>query len=237
MTALVWGLEWRIALARRRLFVLNTLVPFLLVVPVATGAAPAVHASVVYAVLFAIFSAFGSAIPVVRDAESGIAGRMLRGGISPSSYLLQRAAAGAALDALQLTPALAVAALGAGASPERLLVTFGVLTGTAWIGNLIGPLVAATTRSLAEAALFTAVGTLLLLHMSGVFRTPLPGSYGALFEAASPFRALHESLLSMSLPGPVGGVGALGAWGLLLPAVIAVLAGPITRSLRGVIRG
>ena len=62
MTAVVWGLEWRIAVTRRRLLVLNTLVPLLLVVPVATGAAPAVHAAAVYTVLFAIFSTFGSAI-------------------------------------------------------------------------------------------------------------------------------------------------------------------------------
>jgi hypothetical protein len=237
MAALVWGLEWRIALMRRRLFVLNTLVPLLLVVPVATGAAPAVHAAAVYAVLFAMFSTFGSAIPLVRDAERGITARVLRGGMSPSSYLLQRAAAGAALDALQLFPALLLAALGAGASPRGLLVTLAALAGTAWIGNLIGPLVAATTRSLAEAALFTAVATLLLLHMSGVFRTPSPGSYGALFEAASPFRAVHESLLSMSVPGPIGGVGALAAWALLLPTATAVLAGPLMNALRGLGRG
>ncbi|HUP52901.1 MAG TPA: ABC transporter permease [Longimicrobiales bacterium] len=237
MTALVWGLEWRIALARRRLFVLNTVVPLLLVVPVATGAAPAVHAAAIYAVLFVIFSTFGSAIPLVRDAENGMTARMLLGGVSPSGYLLQRAAAGAALDGLQLIPALVVAGFGAGASPRALLVTFGTLLGTAWVGNLIGPLVAVTTRSLAEAALFTAVCTLLLLHMSGVFRTPAPSSHGALVEAASPFRALHEALLGMGSAGPVGGGGALAAWAVLLAAGTAVFAGPVTRALRRVSRG
>ncbi len=238
MTAVVWGLEWRIAVTRRRLLVLNTVVPLLLVVPVATGAAPAVHAAAVYTVLFAIFSTFGSAIPLVRDGASGIIARVLRGGISPSSYLLQRSAAGGVLDALQLAPALAFAALGAGASPRDVLVAFATLAATAWVGNLIGTLVAATTRSLAEAALFTAVSTLLLLHMSGVFRTPLPGSYGLRFEAASPFRALHESILDMTLAAPAAGAGggALAAWGLLLPVVIMVLARPLTRSLGRVSR-
>ena len=164
---------------------------------------------------------------------------MLRGGISPSSYLLQRSAAGAVLDALQLAPALAFAAIGAGASPRDVLVAFGTLAATAWVGNLIGTLVAATTRSLAEVALFTAVSTLLLLHMSGVFRTPLPGSYGLRFEAVSPFRALHESILDMTLAGPAAGAGggALASWGLVLPIVIMVLARPLTRSLGRVSRG
>ncbi len=231
MTGLVWGLEWRVALARKRLLVLNTLVPLLLVVPVATGAAPAAHAAAVYAVLFTMFSTFGSAIPLVRDGASGMTARVLRGGISPWGYLLQRSAAGASLDVLQLTPALALAALGARASPSDFLLVLGALVATAWVANLIGALVAATTRSLAEAALFSAVSTLLLLHMSGVFRTPLQGSYGARFEAASPFRALHESLLGMTQAGAVDGGVAVAAWGLLLPTVAVVFARQLTRSL------
>ena len=237
MMALIWGLEWRVALTRRRLLFLNTVVPLVLVVPIATGAAPAVHAAAVYAVLFAIFSTFGSAIPLVRDGASGITTRVIRGGISPSSYLIQRSAAGAVLDLVQLTPAFVIAALGAGASPRGFLLGLGALAGTVWVGNLTGALVAATTRSLAEAALFTAVGTLLLLHMSGVFRTPLAGSYGALVEAASPFRALHESLLAMSQAAPAAGWVAVGVWALVLPALAVLFAGPVTRALGRASRG
>ncbi len=232
MTAIVWELEWRIATARKRLFVLNVVVPLLLVVPVAAGAAPAVHAAAVYTVLFAIFSTFGSAIPLVRDGESGLSGRVLRAGVAPASYFLQRTAAGAVIDVLQLGPALAVAAVGAGAGPRAFLLVLVVLAATVWVANLLGVLVAAATRSLAEAALFAAVSTLLLLHASGVFRTPVPESFGAALESVAPFRVLHEALLSVSLMTPVRGGTALGVWCVVMAVVTWVLAGRLTGSLR-----
>ncbi len=231
MTAIVWELEWRIATARRRLFVLNIMVPLLLVLPVALGAAPAVHAAAVYAVLFAIFSTFGSAIPLVRDAESGLSGRVLRAGVAPASYFMQRTGAGAALDVLQLGPALAVAAVGAGAGARSFLTAFVVLAATVWVANLLGVLVAAATRSLAEAALFSAVSTLLLLHASGVFRTPGSGSFGAVVESVAPFRALHEALLSMSMMTSVRGGAALGVWCVVMALTTWVLADRLTGSL------
>lgn len=231
MTAIVWALEWRIATSRRRLFILNIVVPLLLVTPIAMGAAPPVHAAAVYAVLFAIFGTFGSAIPLVRDAESGLSGRVLRAGVPAASYLLQRSAAAAVLDVLQLTPALAVAAVGFEASPRGFIAALAALAGTAWVACLVGVLVAVATRSLAEAALFSAVSTLMLLHMSGVFRTPLPGSIGATFETVSPFRALHETLLAMGMDTSIGGGVSLALWGVCLGLGIAVFAGPATRWL------
>ena len=92
MSLLIAEVELRIALVRKRLLVLNMLVPLLLVVPVVLGAAPAFHASAVYAVLFMLFGTFGSAIPLVRDAEMGLVGRILQTGIRPGGFLVQRAA-------------------------------------------------------------------------------------------------------------------------------------------------
>lgn len=231
MTAIVWELEWRIATSRRRLFVLNIVVPLLLVTPIAMGAAPPFHAAAVYAVLFAIFGTFGSAIPLVRDAESGLSGRVLRAGVPAASYLLQRTAAAAVLDALQLAPALAVAAMGAGATPRGFAAALVALAGTAWVACNLGVFVAVATRSLAEAALFSAVSTLMLLHMSGVFRTPVPGSIGAFFEVVSPFRALHEALLSMSMATPIKGGVSLAVWAACLGIGVAIFAGRAMRSL------
>lgn len=210
MTALVWSLEWRRAAARRRLFVLNVTMPLLLVTPMALGA-PHVHAAAAYAVLFGIFAVFGSAIPLVRDAEAGLVERMLHGGVSPLGLLLQRAAAGTLLDGVQLAPALLVVGAGAGASGSSLAVAALALLGSLWVGNLLGVVAASAARSHAEAALFSAVFALLLLHASGVFRTPPPGGLAALIEAVSPFRALHESLLSLAW-GHASGFTSLAVW-------------------------
>ena len=231
MSLLVAAMEWRVALARRRLLLLNVVVPLILVTPIAAGAAPAFHAAAVYTVLFALFGTFGSAIPLVRDAETGLFSRVIRAGVEPSSYLIQRAAAGSTIDAVQLMPALAVATVGS-ASTGGFLAAALTLWGSLWVANLLGNLVAAVARSLAETALFGAVAALLMLHFSGVFRTPSPGSFWASVEAASPFQALHETMLGISMGTPSGGTLTLVVWGAVLPLITAALARPIGASLR-----
>ena len=231
MKFLVTVMEFRIALARPRLLALNVLVPVVLVLAISLGGAPEFHAAAVYTVLFTIFGTFGSAIPLVRDAEAGLFGRIIRAGVPPSHFFIERAVGGSAIDALQLLPALTIATLGS-ISLNGWIRAVLVLWSSIWIANLLGNLVAAAARSLAETALFSAVTTLFLLHLSGVFRTPLPQSSWAVIEAFSPFRALHETLLTgpdgTSTEVPLG----LVVWVLILPVVTVLLARSVTRSLQ-----
>lgn len=204
MTALGWRLEWLTARARRRLFVLNFAIPLLLVVPVATAGAPPHHAAAVYAVLFVLFGTFGSAIPLLRDAERGFVRRLRLTGAAPAGLLLGRTLAGTCIDAVQLAPSVVIATWGA---PLRAVAAvFAVLVATLLLANLLGTWIAAAARSVAEGALFCAVATLLVLHASGVFRTPAPDSTGAAIERLAPYRALHERLLEA-----LGGAAAHGA--------------------------
>lgn len=192
MTALVWRFELQRALARPRLFRLNMLVPGFLVAALVLGGAPPVHAAVAYSTLFVFFGTFGSAIPLVRDAESGLLGRVVLTGIHPGGLLLQRCVAGAALDTVQLLPSLLLIAFAGAptAFPSALVALFLALV----IANVLGVWIAAAARSLAEAALFASVASLLLLHASGVFRTPGVGSVGASLLRVSPYAALHRGL-------------------------------------------
>jgi hypothetical protein len=229
MKFLVAAMEFRLALARPRLLALNVMVPVVLVLAISLGGAPVFHAAAVYTVLFTLFGTFGSSIPLVRDAEAGLFGRIIRAGVPRSHFLIERAAGGSAIDALQLLPALTIATLG---SMNEWIRAVLILWSSIWIANLLGNLVAAVARSLAETALFSAVAALLLLHFSGVFRTPLPQSSWAVVEALSPFQALHETLFAVlmgtSTEVPLG----LVLWVLVLPVVTVLLARPITRSLR-----
>lgn len=234
---LIWGLEWKVALRRRRLFVFNLLVPLLLVAPVAFSAAPAAHASAVFTVLFVLFGTFGSAIPWIRDGERGLLRRLGATGISPSGLVAGRWAANAALDSVQLLPAMAavVAAGDAGwPSSGRVVAALVVSLGVA---NALGAWIAALARSLAEAALLSAVSALFLLHAAGVFRTPVPGSYAAAVEPWVPFRLLHEAMLQVTAgaaPAPPGAPGpALFATGAALLLTLA-LSPPLVRSLANV---
>lgn len=231
MKFLIAVMEFRIALARPRLVVLNVMVPVVLVLAISLGGAPGFHAAAVYTVLFTLFGTFGSSIPLVRDAESGLFGRIIRAGVPPSHFLIERAVGGSAIDALQLLPALTIATVGSISLNEWTRAVL-VLWSSVWIANLLGNLVAAVARSLAETALFSAVTALLLLHLSGVFRTPLPQSSWAAVEALSPFQTLHETLLA-GLMGTTTELSlGLVVWVLILPVLTVLLARPVTRSLR-----
>ncbi len=230
MKFLIAVMEFRIALARPRLVVLNVMVPVVLVLAISLGGAPGFHAAAVYTVLFTLFGTFGSSIPLVRDAESGLFGRIIRAGIPPSHFLIERAVGGSAIDALQLLPALTIATVGSISLNEWTRAVL-VLWSSVWIANLLGNLVAAVARSLAETALFSAVTALLLLHLSGVFRTPLPQSSWAAVEALSPFQTLHETLLA-GLMGTTTELSlGLVVWVLILPVLTVLLARPVARSL------
>ena len=217
----VFRVEWRVALRRRRLLAFNVGIPLLLVAPLALGGAPAYHASAAYAVLFVLFGTFGSAIPLLREADGGPLRRVVLSGFPEPRFVVERVLAGTALDFLQLLPAMAVV-LGAGragatvwmaAAPAILLA---LLT-----ANVLGIWIAAVAASVAEGALLAAVVALFLLHGSGVFRTPTPGGVGERIEAILPFRPLHEVFLAGS-----GGIGPGGAAEILL-GMLPAAAAPI----------
>jgi hypothetical protein len=134
--------------------------------------------------------------------------------------LTERTAAGAAIDLLQLAPALvyilwvglAEAAAWAMAIPTTLLALAAA--------NLVGIWIAGIARSIAEGALFAAVVSLFLLHGSGVFRTPLPGSFGARLEVVLPYRSLHELLFAGAGGGPAPEAVDLGLPGALTLVVL-----------------
>lgn len=237
----VWRLEGRLALRRRRVFALNLLVPLALVAAVAVGGAPAPHAAAVYAVLFTFFGVFGSAIPFVRDAERGLLGRVVLTGISLPRLAVGRTLAGAAVDLLQLLPSLLLLGVlaGAGATSLAWLCALTLLT-LLW-ANALGIWVASLARSIAEAALFGAVASLLLLHGAGVFRTPLPGSAAAGVEGLLPPSHLHQALLetigrgAVALPPQallaalLGSLAALAVTAAAAPALVRRLGLPAVR--------
>ncbi|MFI5279708.1 MAG: ABC transporter permease [Gemmatimonadales bacterium] len=194
MNGAVWAMEWMQAGRRQRVLALSAGVPLLLVLVVALGGAPAPHAALVYSVLFTFFGTFGAAIPWARDAERGLLHRLVLAGLPMPTIALQRLAASALLDLLELVPSLfVIAVLYHVAAPDAIrlfaLVGLGLLA-----ANALGMLVAALAGSLAETALLAAVSALLLLHAGGVFRTPPPGGALELLQRAIPFHYMHEAI-------------------------------------------
>ena len=216
MTLPIWRSEWIVAVRRKRLLVLNVVIPLALVTPIAFSSAPAAHAAAVFTVLFVLFGTFGSSIPLIRDGESGLLERYALAGAHPGGLLLQRVVASTTLDVLELTPSIALTVVARGASPAQVGVLVPAFVTALLAANLLGAWAAAIARSVAEGALFSAVSTLLLLHLSGTFRSPNPGSWAAIAERWVPFRPLHDSLLAVT-----SDFGAHGpASDLLLPGLV-----------------
>ena len=214
-----WSVEWLVASRRRRLLALNAGIPLLLVTPVALAGAPSFHASAVFSVLFVIFGVFGSAIPLVRDGSRGILTRWQLAGLSAREVLTARLAAQATLDTLVTLPAAGLIVLTGARGSGSWAVVLLALPFALLVANAIGAWAAALARSLAEAALFAAVTSLLFLHLGGVFRTPAVGTLAAVLQEISPFRVLHEALLQAT-----GGTPASpGSWGPALTAGVGLV--------------
>ncbi len=218
----VWRLQWRVARARRRLFLWNVAIPLALLAPVAVSPAAAPHRAAVYAVLVVLFGTFGSCIPLVREGRAGWTEKLLLTGYRPAAWLGERTACETALDALQLLPALGLLVVAQGGTAGAVL-RLGAAVLLALLGaNLLGAVAAGAVRSLAEGALASAAIGLLALHLAGTFRPPAPGGWQETAARWSPFRPLHEALLGLGGP-PSAGAPASGGWGPSLAACALLL--------------
>jgi hypothetical protein len=231
VSSLVWGLEWRVVMSRKRDLALWVLSPLAIVLILGTGAVSPLTAAAAYAVLFTSCGALRTVLPLLKDVERGMTARVLRGGVAPGAYLIGRAAAGASISLVQLLPSVVAAAFFLRASSMEALLALAALAISLWIVSLVAVLAGAAGRSRNEALGLVGVTLLLLLHMSGVFRVPPTGGLGAALEEASPFRALHESFVAMVSGGsPHGGIAEL-AWGIGLAALLVALAPVLTQPL------
>jgi len=224
VSMLVWGIEWQLALADRRGIAFRVLGALVLAFVIATGALPGAVGHAALVVLFVGYGLLRSALEILRDHESGIGRRVLSGGISPPSYLLQKAGASTALSLFGLLPALAVVVLSLGAAPLEVLVCLGALVVSLWVASVLGVVIGAVSRSATEVLLLGGVTLALLLHMSGVFHNPTPDGLAAVLEAPAPFRLLHEAFVALSSNEAIAGGPAAAAWAVVLPTLVGLFA-------------
>lgn len=227
----VWRLEWRVALVRRRRLAWSVAVPLLLLAPVAASGAPPPHRATVYTLFAVFFGLFGAAAPVVRDGQRGWIERLLLTDYGARRWLIERTAAHAAQDVLELGPALAVVAWLEGASPAAAGAAVGAVLLGLLVANLLGTVAGAAVRSLGEAALVCAAVGLVALHLAGAFRPPAAGTWQEAAAAASPFLPAVETMRRVAGAGAGwgGGTPATGpsggtAWGWPLVSSAVLLA-------------
>jgi hypothetical protein len=175
-------------------------VPLLLAVPLVAGGAPTFWAAMLLTVLVAMVGAVGSAMTLARARASGHLARLAVAPGPPWRPVGEWVLASAAIDAVQLLPALAVTVAGGGAGPSAVGALALTVAATLLVANLLGCALALLAGSAAEVLLDVAVVLAPLLFLGGLF-TGVPRQGWRLAAARlDPFSHLHSSLI-----GALGG--------------------------------
>ena len=220
--------EWRVGLRNRRLFFLNTVIPLAFVAPIILSNAPPIHVTAILVVLFALFSTFGSSIPLIRDQESGLLKRYVMTGLNPGRLVLERTVGFVAIDFLQLIPAMLLIIFTYSSTLGSTLLFVVAVLLSLLAGNLVGVLAATIARSIAEGALFSSGIALYLVHLAGVFRVASGGSFWATLELWIPFRPLY-----IAVRGIVTGISPTDTMGLMALPIVATVGLVLVTYLRG----
>jgi hypothetical protein len=218
-----WGREWLVTLAHPRALAMRVAVPLLLAVPLVTGGAPTFWAAMLITVLVAMVGAVGSGMTLARARASGHLARLA---VTPGpawratgSWVL----AAAAVDAVQLLPALAVVVVGGGAGAEAAGTLLLCVASTLLLANALGCALALLAGGAAEVLLDVAVVLAPLLFLGGLFTGVPRQGWRFLAARLDPFAHLHSGLIG-ALGGDRTFAPAEDAAAALCGAVLALLA-------------
>jgi hypothetical protein len=200
LPATPWGREWLVTLAHPRALAMRVAVPLLLAVPLVTGGAPTFWAAMLLTVLVAMVGAVGSGMTIARSRASGHLARLA---VTPGpawraagSWVL----AAAAVDAMQLLPALAVVMLGGGAGVDAAGSLLLCVAATLLAANVLGCALALLAGGAAEVLLDVAVVLAPLLFLGGLFTGVPRQGWRLVVARLDPFSHLHSALI-----GALGG--------------------------------
>jgi hypothetical protein len=195
-----WGREWLVALSHPRALAMRIAVPLLLAVPLVSGGAPTFWAAMLLSVLVAMVGAVGSGMTLARARASGHLARLA---VTPGPAWRATGAwvlASAAVDAVQLLPALGVVVLGGGAGVEAAGVLLISVAATLLAANVLGCALALLAGGAAEVLLDVVVVLAPLLFLGGLFTGVPRQGWRFLVARLDPFSHLHSSLI-----GALGG--------------------------------
>jgi len=206
LPATIWQRELVEFLQRRRALVIKLSFPLLIGMPLILGGAPLFSAATALTMLFAVIGAVGSAAVLSRERSTGLALRYRTLPVRPGRLLFERLATNAAIDFLQIVPALILIGIRSPAGfawwPALILT---IAAGLA-IGNLLGAVASILSDSPGEVMLFVFVPLLPAFFLSGLF-TPFSDPVLLTVSRLLPFSYLHQSLL-----GALGGHPNLFPW-------------------------
>jgi ABC-2 type transport system permease protein len=189
-----WKKDVVLFLSRRFALLIKMLYPMAIIVPVAASGIPARYGAAVVGIVTIMAGTFGAGESLTSDLNDGILARLALTPVSPRRIVLELLAINAALDFVQLLPALFVVYL---LHPVSLVwalgATLAVFT-TLVAANCIGVFIANFTSSPADVLLYATLVLFPLIYVSGFFRNQHPTGVLAALRGFVPFTYMNDAL-------------------------------------------
>jgi ABC-2 type transport system permease protein len=189
-----WKKDAALFFGKRFALVIKMVYPLAIIAPVAASGIPPQYAAAVVGIVAIMAGTFGAGESLTSDLNDGILARLTLTPLSPYRLVFEILAVNAALDFLQLLPALLVVFV---LHPVSLVwvcaATFAVFA-TLVAANCIGVFIANFTSSPADVLLYATAILFPLIYVSGFFRNQNPTGLLATLRDFVPFAYANDAL-------------------------------------------
>ena len=189
-----WKKDAALFFGKRFALVIKMVYPLAIIAPVAASGIPPQYAAAVVGIVAIMAGTFGAGESITSDLNDGILARLALTPLSPYRLVFEILAVNAALDFIQLLPALLVVFV---LHPVSLVwvsaATFAVFA-TLVAANCIGVFIANFTSSPADVLLYATAILFPLIYVSGFFRNQNPTGLLATLRDFVPFAYANDAL-------------------------------------------
>ena len=189
-----WKKDVSLFLSRRFALLIKMLYPVAIIVPVAASDIPARYAAAVVGIVAIMAGTFGAGESLTSDLNDGILARLALTPLSPYRVVFEILAVNAALDFVQLLPALLVVYLLHPVSLVWVLAATFAVFATLVAANCIGVFIANFTSSPADVLLYATAILFPLIYVSGFFRNQNPTGVLATMRDFVPFAYANDAM-------------------------------------------
>jgi ABC-2 type transport system permease protein len=189
-----WKKDVSLFLSRRFALLIKMLYPVAIIVPVAASDIPARYAAAVVGIVAIMAGTFGAGESLTSDLNDGILARLALTPLSPYRVVFEILAVNAALDFVQLMPALLVVYLLHPVSLVWVLAATFAVFATLVAANCIGVFIANFTSSPADVLLYATAILFPLIYVSGFFRAGNPTGLLATLRDFVPFAYANDAM-------------------------------------------
>ena len=189
-----WKKDVSLFLSRRFALFIKMLYPVAIIAPVAASDIPARYAAAVVGIVVIMAGTFGAGESLTSDLNDGILARVALTPLSPQRLVFEILAVNAALDFVQLLPALLVVYLLHPVSLVWVLAATFAVFATLVAANCIGVFIANFTSSPADVLLYATAILFPLIYASGFFRNQNPTGALATLRDLVPFAHANDAL-------------------------------------------